>query len=90
AVGGIVEQCRHAYRQLSELLKSRGASLDSVIKTTEFISRQGLADYRGTAAVRREVFKQPFPAATGVVCEGFPNLGCHIAIEATARTLEGV
>ena len=88
ADGGIVEQCRNAYRRLSAILDSKGASMDSVIKTTEFISPEGLEEYRGTAAVRKNIFKHPFPAATGVVCEGFPNSGCQIAIEVTARRLE--
>jgi enamine deaminase RidA (YjgF/YER057c/UK114 family) len=54
------------------------------VKTTEFVTPEGLGDYRKTAEVRREVFAPPFPAATGVVCEGLPAPGAQIAVEAVA------
>jgi enamine deaminase RidA (YjgF/YER057c/UK114 family) len=55
-----------------------------VVKTTEFVTPEGLGGYRKTAEVRREVFTPPFPAATGVVCEGLAKVGARIAVEAVA------
>lgn len=83
-IEGVVAQCRDAYRRLAEALHDRNASLARVIKTTEFVAPEGLAGYAQTASVRREVFSEPFPAATGVVCEGFPDSGTLIAVEAIA------
>jgi enamine deaminase RidA (YjgF/YER057c/UK114 family) len=81
---GIVNQCRELYARLGEKLAEAGASLNSVVKTTEFIVPSALRDYRGTAEVRREVFSTPFPAATGVLCERLGSAGALIAVEATA------
>ena len=54
------------------------------MKTTEFITSEGLGDYRKTADVRREVFGLPYPAATGVICERLSRPGSLISVEATA------
>lgn len=85
SVDGIVAQCRDALARLEAKLVAAGSGLDRVIKTTEFIAPRGLPDYRETAAVRRASFAAPYPAATGVICKGFPEPGCLIAIEAVAR-----
>jgi enamine deaminase RidA (YjgF/YER057c/UK114 family) len=86
---GIVNQCRDLYGRLGAKLATAGASLGSVVKTTEFITPVGLRDYRGTADVRREVFTGPYPAATGVICERLSQPGAMIAVEATALTEAG-
>lgn len=84
AAGGIVEQCREAYAQISRALTKAGTSLDAVAKTVEFISPEGLSDYRHTGDVRKEVFATPYPAATGVICERLPKAGSLISVEAIA------
>ena len=82
--GDIVAQTRSAYRKLSERLAKAGTGLDAVVKTTEFITQQGLADYRKTADIRRELFSPPYPAATGVICDRLSSPGTLIAVEAVA------
>ncbi len=89
AKDGIVNQCRDLYGRLGAKLSEAGASLNSVVKTTEFIVPAGLRDYRGTADVRRDVFSLPYPAATGVICERLSHPGAMIAVEATALTEVG-
>jgi enamine deaminase RidA (YjgF/YER057c/UK114 family) len=84
AAGDVVGQCREIYARLGHQLVACGAGLDGVVKTTEFVTPEGLSGYRKTAEVRREVFAPPFPAATGVVCEGLPAAGALIAVEAVA------
>jgi enamine deaminase RidA (YjgF/YER057c/UK114 family) len=84
AAGDVAGQCRELYGRLGNQLAACGAGLDMVVKTTEFVTPEGLAGYRKTADVRREVFAPPFPAATGVVCEGLPAAGAQIAVEAVA------
>src|SRR5262245_8497419 len=54
--GDIVQQTEGAYRSLGERLERAGTGLDAVVKTTEFITQEGLADYRRTADVRRALF----------------------------------
>jgi enamine deaminase RidA (YjgF/YER057c/UK114 family) len=82
--GGIVEQARDAYAKVEARLKQAGLGFANIVKTTEFITPDSLADYRRTADVRRDLFEAPYPAATGVVCERLPQAGSQIVIEAIA------
>lgn len=82
--GDVMLQCREVYERIARQLAAVGASMDEVVKTTEFVAPAGLAAYRQTAEVRRAVFGAPYPAATGVVCEGLPRPGAQIAVEAVA------
>ena len=84
AAGDVVGQCREIYARIGTLLAAGGAGLDAVVKTTEFVTSEGLDAYRKTADVRREVFALPYPAATGVVCEGLMQPGAQLAVEAVA------
>lgn len=86
AAGDIVGQCREVYARLARRIAAMGADPDAVVKTTEFVTPAGLADYRRTADVRREVFMAPYPAATGVICEALPTPGALIAVEAVVVT----
>jgi len=78
------EQCRDVYERIAATLATLNSSMSQVIKTTEFVTPEGLASYKDTAAIRREVFAEPYPAATGVICEGLPRLGSLIAMEVVA------
>ena len=84
SAGDVVGQCRDIYRRIGAVLRDAGANADSVVKTTEFVTSAGLAAYRKTGEVRRETFAPPYPAATGVVCEGLGAPGVQIAVEAVA------
>ena len=84
AAGGVEEQCREIYARIGKMLKTESLGLDSVVKTTEFVTPEGLAAYRKTADVRRDVFVAPYPAATGVVCERLVHPEALIAVEVIA------
>jgi len=88
AAGDVAGQCREAYARLERQLAAAGASLDTVVKTTEYIVPAALGNYRHTADVRREVFKPSYPAATGVVCERLAGQDSLILVEATAVRAE--
>ncbi len=63
-VGDIAEQTRQIFRKWEPILRAAGASFDNVVDTTDyFVTLEG---YAGTADVRREFFRPPYPAATGV------------------------
>ena len=81
---GVVDQCRDVYSRLGIMLKQAGAGFDAVVKTTEFIVPAALVDYRNTADLRREIFSNPYPAATGVICERLSRADAMIAVEAIA------
>ena len=67
--GDVVAQSRYIYSNFIKVLEAAGAGPDAVIKTVEFVTPQGLEQYRRTAEVRKELFKPPYPAATGIVCD---------------------
>jgi enamine deaminase RidA (YjgF/YER057c/UK114 family) len=82
APGDIAGQARHIYEKLGKVLAAAGASFDDVVETTEYITTTD--NYRATAAVRREFFRPPYPAATGVIVAGLLREGALIEISAIA------
>jgi enamine deaminase RidA (YjgF/YER057c/UK114 family) len=82
APGDIVGQTRYIYEKLARLLAAAGGGLEHVVETTEYITTT--ENYRGTAAVRREVFRPPYPTATGVIVAGLLREGALIEISAVA------
>ena len=65
--GDLLAQTRYIYETVGKLLEQAGASFDDVIKTTDYITPQAVKDYGKTAKIRREFFKDNYPAATGIV-----------------------
>ena len=82
APGDIVGQTRYILEKLGRLLAAAGAGFEHVVETTEYITTT--ENYRGTAAVRREFFRPPYPAATGVIVAGLLREGALIEISAIA------
>jgi enamine deaminase RidA (YjgF/YER057c/UK114 family) len=82
APGDIAGQTRHILEKIGRLLAAAGASFDDVVETTEYVTTT--ENYRATAAVRREFFRPPYPAATGVVVAGLLREGALIEISAIA------
>ena len=85
--GDIVAQTRQIFRKFEKLLAAVGASFDNIVQTTEYITTT--EGYKATAEVRREFFKNGFPAATGVVVAGLLREGALIEISAVAVIPEG-
>ncbi len=81
--GDIVAQTRFIFEKFGRILRAAGASFDHIVETTEYFLT--LADYKRTAAVRREFFKgPPYPAATGVLVAGLVRKDALIEIKAIA------
>ena len=80
--GDIVAQTRYIYGKMAAVLAAAGAGFEHVVSTTEYIT--DTRDYARTAAVRREIFRPPYPAATGVIVAGLLREGALIEISATA------
>jgi enamine deaminase RidA (YjgF/YER057c/UK114 family) len=66
-VGNLEAQIRYIYKMVKGILEKAGGSFDDVIKTVDYITPQALPDYPKTAQIRREYFKDNYPAATGIV-----------------------
>jgi aminoacrylate peracid reductase len=82
APGDIVGQTRAIYQKFATLLAAAGAGCEHIVETTEYITTTD--NYRETAAVRREFFRPPYPAATGVIVAGLLRPGALIEISAVA------
>ncbi len=80
--GNLEAQVRHIYESVKNLLGKMGASMDDVIKTTDYIAPQAVADYQKTGAIRREYFKEgSYPAAAGFVVHSLLRPDWLIEIE---------
>ena len=80
--GDIVAQTRYIYEKMAALLKAAGAGFEHVVQTTEYVTTT--ENYARTAAVRREIFRPPYPTATGVIVAGLLREGALIEISAVA------
>jgi enamine deaminase RidA (YjgF/YER057c/UK114 family) len=79
----IVAQTEVILERLGEILRAASCDYDDVVATREFIV--STENYRRTADVRRRFFKDPFPAATGVIVAGLLQPDAVIELEAIAR-----
>ncbi len=87
--GDLVGQTRQIYANAAEILRVAGSSMESVVKTVDYIVPEAIDDYHLTRAVRRDFLSAPFPAATGVVVHGLLRQGMLIEIEFWAAAAEG-
>jgi enamine deaminase RidA (YjgF/YER057c/UK114 family) len=81
-IGDICAQTRQIFRKWEPILRAVGASFDNIVETTDYYTT--LEGYAGTAAVRREFFRHPFPAATGVQVAGLIRSEALIEIKGIA------
>ena len=82
--GDVVAQARYIYGNILTVVAAAGGDMSSLVKTVEFVTPDGLAEYRGTASVRSEMLQVPYPASTGVVCCGLLRPPFQIEVDATA------
>jgi enamine deaminase RidA (YjgF/YER057c/UK114 family) len=87
APGDIVEQTRQIFRKFERLLNAIGGTCDDIVQTHDFFITT--ESYRGTAAVRRELFKTSYPTSTGVLVSGLLRKDALIEISAMAVLRQG-
>jgi aminoacrylate peracid reductase len=80
--GDIAVQTRHIFKKIGQILEAAGGSFDDIVKTVDYIITTD--GYKGTADVRREYFKNGFPAATGIVVKELLRPDALIEIDAIA------
>ncbi len=82
-VGSDLEaQTRQIFTKMGKVLEAAGASYDDIVMTTDYITTTD--GYRATADVRRDFFKNGFPASTGIIVAGLLRPGALIEIDAIA------
>lgn len=82
--GDIVAQTRYVYENILRVVRAAGGGPESLVKTIEFVTPAALPRYRETAAVRKELFPEPYPVATGIVCEALLRPEMLIEVDAWA------
>jgi enamine deaminase RidA (YjgF/YER057c/UK114 family) len=80
--GDIVGQTRFVYEKIRRILQAAGSDLDAIVDTTEFYISD--PNYRGTADVRRELFGDKFPTATGIPVQSLIRKHALIEIKVVA------
>jgi len=80
--GGTREQAEQALRNLSVLLEAAGLTLDSVVKTTLYLTDMG--DFDEVNELYADSFSEPRPAREAVEVSALP-LGAAVEIDAVAR-----
>lgn len=68
--GDLAAQAEHTYAAILELLRHAGGQPEDLVETAEFVTPEGLGDYRAVAEVRQRLLSPPWPASTGAVCGG--------------------
>lgn len=69
--GGVVEQAKQVFANLSAVAAAAGGSLDDAVKVN--ISLTDLGDFTQVNEVMASVFKQPFPARACVQVAALPK-----------------
>ncbi len=76
--GGIKEQTRQVFQNITQVLAAAGTALSHVVKTTVFLS--DMANFAAMNEVYAEFFTQPFPARSAVAVRELPK-GALVEIE---------
>ncbi len=66
----LLAQTEYVYESINQVLKAAGGGPENLIKTIEYVCKEGLSDYRRVAEVRKEALREPWPASTGAICSG--------------------
>lgn len=80
--GDIEVQARQTFRNIEAVLEAAGASLKDVVKITAFLTR--LEDFPKYNEVRRQVFKNNFPASTTVIIKSLAREDYLLEVESIA------
>ena len=68
--GDLRAQAEVTYDAMLQVMAEVGAGPEHLLTTVEYVTPDGLGDYRAVADVRRDKLRSPYPASTGIVCGG--------------------
>ena len=78
------EQFEYGDDELNTLKQQLVEGKEQLVKTVEYVTPRGLDRYRETAAVRKSLLTEPYPASTGVLCHALLRPEFDIEIDPTA------
>ena len=82
--GGIDAQAEQIYDNVERVLAEAGMSPAHLVKTLDYISVQGVADYKSTGRVRRDRLGPVYPAAAGIVTDRVAHPGALLQVDCIA------
>jgi enamine deaminase RidA (YjgF/YER057c/UK114 family) len=68
--GDLRRQAEVTYSAILELVTYAGGTAADLVDTLEYVTPEGLPDYRVVADVRKRLLSPPWPASVGAVCGG--------------------
>jgi enamine deaminase RidA (YjgF/YER057c/UK114 family) len=68
--GDLLRQAEVTYSAILELVTYAGGTAADLVDTLEYVTPEGLPDYRVVADVRKRLLSAPWPASVGAVCGG--------------------
>ena len=82
--GGIDAQAEQIYDNVERVLAAAGMSPAHLVKTLDYISVKGVADYKLTGRVRRDRLGPVYPAAAGIVTDRVAHPGALLQVDCIA------
>lgn len=86
--GGIAAQAGQIYDNVAQLLAAAGTSLSHLVKTIDYISVPGVADYKSTGRVRRDRLGPVYPAAVGIITDRVVHPDALLQVDCIASRSE--
>ena len=80
--GDVAAQARQVYRNLQAVLAEAGGDLSHIVKMTTFLTHPAYID--GYRAARDELFREPLPPNTLIICQSLVSPEFLIEVEAIA------
>ena len=92
APGDLVAQTEAAFAEAGRLLGEQGLSLDDVVMTVDYLTFDGLKQYKGTGAVRNAALSAPYPGSAGIIMDrlAHPEALMGLDVIASREPLEGI
>jgi len=82
--GDVAGQMNQIFINIDKMLKLAGVNRNDILKTADFVIPETEENYRLTADVRRDYFKESFPASTGVFVDELLSEGFLIEVDVIA------
>ena len=67
--GDVVAQAEYTYNNIFKVIEAGGGKPENLVKTIEYVTPAALERYREVGALRAKQLSQPYPAATGLICD---------------------
>ena len=65
--GDIVAQTTYIFEKTGKMLAALGLGFENVVKTVDYLTEQGLAQYKGTGKIRKQHLGPIYPGAAGLM-----------------------